>query len=132
MISKSKCQKIIEMYFIGGSDDAKKLVAQMSPQDRASAANIFEGLNRLVKSVTSPVVKRPRRKSLAADWSKGVWEFSVEKASEGGESFKDLKARLEDAGIPARKGYSPFVGQYGIQVPKEFSRKAEDIIWPGR
>lgn len=54
--------------------------------------------------------------------------FSVHKATEGGIGYYAMES-LKDAGIPCRKGYSPFVGQVGIDVPKKFEKKASKILF---
>lgn len=55
--------------------------------------------------------------------------FSVEKACEGGMGQKAAMALLRDAGIPSRRGYSPYVGQTGVEVPKQYEAKANDILF---
>ena len=58
-------------------------------------------------------------------------QFSVEKANEGGRfSFKEAKELLESNGIkPVRRGYSPYVGHYGLEVPKEFEDQTSDLLF---
>lgn len=56
--------------------------------------------------------------------------FSVYKAAEGGQSFRDLKEMLEANGVTGvRKGHSPYVGQYGFTVPKKFEEKVRKLLW---
>lgn len=55
--------------------------------------------------------------------------FSVLKASEGGIGQKGAIESLKAAGIPSRRGYSPYVGQTGVEVPKQFEAKADDILF---
>jgi len=57
-----------------------------------------------------------------------IAQFSISKASEGGMGYTTAKSLLEDAGIPCRKGYSPYVGQIGIDVPMVCRNEADKIL----
>jgi hypothetical protein len=78
-------------------------------------------------------LKRQRENTMETNGQMTMEEraiFSVYKATEGGQSFKDLKESLEAGGVTdVRKAYSPYVGQYGVSVPKKYRDKAEKIIW---
>jgi len=58
--------------------------------------------------------------------------FSVYKTSEGGPGQTHSMFLLKEAKIPVRRGYSPYVGQVGIEVPSTFARRAELILFGGR
>ena len=47
----------------------------------------------------------------------------------GGVSQRQAMNLLRSAGIEAKKGYSPYVGHYGIEVPAGRRRSAERLIW---
>jgi hypothetical protein len=61
-----------------------------------------------------------------------IWEnyttFSVYKTCEGGPGREWAMQMLRDAKIPCRPGYSPYMGQVGIDVPKSFAKRAERIL----
>jgi len=61
----------------------------------------------------------------------GPWQmFSVMKPTEMGMPFKHWQEMLESEGVtPVKRGYSPYVGQYGIQVPKKFEDKASKVLF---
>ena len=58
--------------------------------------------------------------------------YSLLKASEGGVAQKDILLWLKEAGITAKKDYSPYIGHYGIRVigTKRQLEKADKIIFP--
>lgn len=59
--------------------------------------------------------------------------FNVYTAAEGGRSFADWKAELADRGITdVRRVASPYVGQYGIRVPKKDFNKADRLFYGHR
>jgi len=62
--------------------------------------------------------------------------FSLLKKAEGGYSFKDAAFWLKDVGIDdVRREESPYVGHYGLSVPKRWEARAERILfgyWPCR
>ena len=64
------------------------------------------------------------------DWSKPI-RFSVDKFAEGGAGQKYHMERLREAGIPRRRGYSCYVGQSGIEVPRASEKQAEKVISSG-
>jgi hypothetical protein len=56
--------------------------------------------------------------------------FSVYKAAEGGRSFRDAKEELEAVGVTDIKQVgSPYIGQYGIQVPKRFEKRTSRVLY---
>lgn len=56
--------------------------------------------------------------------------FSVYKASEGGQSFKDAKEMLEANGVKdVKRDHSPYVGQYGLSVPKKYEKKTSRLLF---
>lgn len=59
----------------------------------------------------------------------GPITHSVYKSSEGGEGASSAIERLHDAGIPARKGYSPYVGHEGIDVHPKHAERASKILF---
>lgn len=56
--------------------------------------------------------------------------LSVLKATEGGPGYGIMK-RLADAGIPARRGHTPYIGHVGVEVPAKFERRACRIAFGG-
>lgn len=71
-----------------------------------------------------------RRKTANDPFKNGGVTFSVYKAALGGIGRKSAMDALKQAGIPCRKAYSPYLAQEGIEVPKEFEQKAEQILYP--
>jgi hypothetical protein len=56
--------------------------------------------------------------------------FSLLKASEGGMSFDAAKARLAERGVTGvRRGHSPYIGHYGMDIPKRYEKRARTILW---
>lgn len=56
--------------------------------------------------------------------------FSLLKAAEGGFSFNDAKQRLEANGVESvKRDYSPYVGHYGLSVPRKFEKRASRILF---
>jgi hypothetical protein len=56
--------------------------------------------------------------------------FSLLKPSEGGISFSDAKFKLSEAGVTdVKQEYSPYIGNYGLSVPKEQAEKAETVLF---
>ncbi len=57
-------------------------------------------------------------------------EFSLLKASEGGISRDAACAMLRDAGVVGvQYAHSPYVGHYGLSVPKRFGKRAARILF---
>ena len=63
-------------------------------------------------------------------WQNEVAKFSIYKATEGGLGFKLAKELLAGSGIPCRHGYSPYVGQVGLIVPKKMEKRATRVLFP--
>lgn len=62
------------------------------------------------------------------NWTNSV-TFSIGKASEGGMGGSYALFLLKDINkIPARRGYTPYVGQTGVEVPKKYARKAAKLL----
>lgn len=61
------------------------------------------------------------------DWAEPA-KFSVCKVTEGGAGQRWHMERLKEAGIPRRCGYSIYVGQSGIEVPRAYEKQAEEVI----
>lgn len=62
--------------------------------------------------------------------------LSIEKASEGGWSQKDLKDELKRVGIKytmtdvmGNRVHSPYVGQWAIYIEAEFAEEVSDWLW---
>jgi hypothetical protein len=66
-------------------------------------------------------MKTAKKKRTFRNWSL----FSCLKASEGGMAQAFVMSECRRLGIPVRRGYSPFVGHYGIEVPTVFAHKLE-------
>lgn len=60
-------------------------------------------------------------------WDRAI-TFSITKADEGGPGGAFIIWLLKSEGIPARRAYSPYVGQTGVEIPKKFERKARRLI----
>lgn len=72
------------------------------------------------------MTNHPNRSKI--NWD-GAAQFSIEKASEGGMGGSYALFLLKDMNkIPARRCYSPYVGQTGVEVPKKFARKAAKLL----
>ena len=72
------------------------------------------------------MANHPNRSKI--NWD-GAITFSIEKASEGGMGGSYAIFLLKDLNkIPARRAYSPYVGQTGVQVPKKYERKARKLL----
>lgn len=70
--------------------------------------------------------KKPKVEKYDGEWSR----FSVEKAAEGGMSYAHAKDILIAAGVThVRRAHSPYVGQYGLEVPIKFSDVASDTLF---
>lgn len=80
----------------------------------------------LPKVPEKKIKKKPRRLT-QIDW-KDASIFSVFKAAEGGPGYGALDF-LKDAGIPARRCSSIYVGHLGIMVPKKYQKKAAKILY---
>lgn len=76
------------------------------------------------------IKSRPIGHVSSANWE-NVARFSLLKQTEGGRGLSVLKD-LEDAGIPARRCASPYVGHVGVEVPKRYCARADRIIFGGR
>ena len=57
--------------------------------------------------------------------------FSLLKAAEGGYSFNDARDRLRANGVDdVKRDHSPYVGHYGLSVPRKFEKKANRVLFP--
>lgn len=84
-------------------------------------------VNKAIKAQAK--VAKPRKKPVKV-YTGNTALFSVHKAAEGGISFKDAKEQLEAAGVEhVHRGYSPYVGQYGITVPVKYKAKASKVLF---
>jgi hypothetical protein len=55
--------------------------------------------------------------------------FSLLLPKEGGFSLSDAKFRLSEVGITdVQKEHSPYVGHYGLSVPRGQASKAEKVL----
>lgn len=68
-----------------------------------------------------------------AQWRKqhpraATTSFSIRGTVWGGMSYAMGKMQLNQAGIPHQQTYSPYVGHWGVEVPKAFARKASRIL----
>ena len=69
-----------------------------------------------------------KRKSQKFDWKdvKTV-TFSIESAKAGGLGLYAI-TMLKDAGIPARRGVTPYQDHVAIEVPAKFEKRAERLV----
>jgi hypothetical protein len=74
------------------------------------------------QATVSEIVNSPRL------W-RNFGTISVYRENEGGIGQGGAIHRLWEAKIPARKGYSPYVGQVGVQVPERYMKRASRILF---
>jgi hypothetical protein len=58
--------------------------------------------------------------------------YSIEKSTEGGRyTKKEVKAHCKSVGMKVRESYSPYVGQYGLDITgtKEQHESLENWLW---
>ncbi len=53
--------------------------------------------------------------------------FSILKSQEGGWGWYGMEL-LKAAGIPAKKGHTPYIGHIGIEVEKRYQKRASKIL----
>lgn len=71
---------------------------------------------------------KPKAKPLTSFKGKSV-TMCVMKRSEGYAGQKEKMRQLRAAGVPCRRGYAPYVGMSGIEVPARSERKAKRICF---
>ncbi len=88
--------------------------------ERRSRANQLVGAETWAKKLFEPLY--PTGKQNVKTWQ----TFCVLKTSEGGMGQKQAILLLKEKGYQARKGYSPYVGQSGVEV--FITEKEIDIV----